>query len=295
MPYKFLNLQLFAEEGMSDSGIDSTPAENVSTDGVATEGATDQIATGVEDQPSIPGWDELIKGQYKKEYNQAVKDAVNKRFKNQRNLQGQIDSIDPMIRALAQKYNVNANADGSIPIDALTKMVMDDNSIYEEEAFQRGMSVQDLKELKRLEAENAQLRSANQRTREQEEWNMIESQSESLKQIYPDFDLEMEMTNPQFGRLLATMQNSGFPNPVQTAYEAVHREEIMGGAMRYAVTQTEQKISNSIQSGMRRPKENGSGNQASASIGATDPSRLTLAQLQDIRQRAERGERISFG
>ena len=290
MPYKFL-IQLFAEES-SVSGIDSTSAENVSTEGVATESATDQIATGTEGQPT---WDDLIKGQYKKEYNQAVKDAVNKRFKNQRDLQGQIDSIDPMIRALAQKYNVNANEDGSIPIDALTKMVMDDNSMYEEEAFQRGMSVQDLKQLKQLEAENRILKSANQRTEEQREWDVIVAQGEALKEIYPDFDLDMEMGNAQFGRLLATMQRSGFPNPVQTAYEAVHREEIMGGAMRYAVAQTEQKISNSIQSGMRRPVENLSQNQSAAAMPAVDPSRLTLEQIRDIKNRAERGEKISFG
>lgn len=289
MPYKFL-IQLFAEES-SVSGIDSTSAENVSTEGVATESAADQIATGTEGQPT---WDDLIKGQYKKEYNQAVKDAVNKRFKNQRDLQGQIDSIDPMIRALAQKYNVNANEDGSIPIDALTKMVMDDNSMYEEEAFQRGMSVQDLKQLKQLEAENRILKSANQRTEEQREWDVIVAQGEALKEIYPDFDLDMEMGNAQFGRLLATMQRSGFPNPVQTAYEAVHREEIMGGAMRYAVAQTEQKISNSIQSGMRRPVENLSQNQSAATVPGSDPSRLTLAQIQDIKRRAERGEKISF-
>lgn len=293
MPYKILNLQLFAEEGMADSGLATTSAENVSTDGVATEGATDQIATGAES--NIPGWDELIKGQYKKEYNQAVKDAVNKRFKNQRNLQGQIDSIDPMVRALAQKYGVNPNADGSIPIDALTKMVMDDNSMYEQEAFERGMSVQDLKEMKRLEVENRQLRSANQRTREEQEWEGIVSQAENLKQMYPNFDLDEEMSNEQFGRLLATMQNSGFPDPVRAAYEAVHREEIMGGAMAYAVQQTQQKISNSIQSGMNRPIENGSRNQSSGTIGAIDPSKLTLAQMRDIKMRAERGEKISFG
>ena len=293
MPYKFLNLQLFAEEGMADSGLATTSAENVSTDGVATEGATDQIATGAES--NIPGWDELIKGQYKKEYNQAVKDAVNKRFKNQRNLQGQIDSIDPMVRALAQKYGVNPNADGSIPIEALTKMVMDDNSMYEQEAFERGMSVQDLKEMKRLEVENRQLRSANQRTREEQEWEGIVSQAENLKQMYPNFDLDEEMSNEQFGRLLATMQNSGFPDPVRAAYEAVHREEIMGGAMAYAVQQTQQKISNSIQSGMNRPIENGSRNQSSGTIGAIDPSKLTLAQMRDIKMRAERGEKISFG
>lgn len=290
MPYKFL-IQLFAEE-MSDGGIDSAPAENASTDGVATEGGADQVATGTEAQPT---WEELIKGQYKNEYNQAVKDAVNKRFKNQRNLQGQIDSIDPMIRALAQKYGVSQNEDGSIPIEALTKMVMDDNSMYEEEAFQRGMSVQDLKQLKQLEAENKMLKSANQRSEEQRQWDEIEAQSEALKQMYPDFDLEMEMGNAQFGRLLATMQRSGFPNPVQTAYEAVHRDEIMSGAMRYAVSQTEQKISNSIQSGMRRPQENLSTNKSAATVPGLDPSKLTKAQLEDIKRRAERGERISFG
>lgn len=291
MPYLKFNLQLFGEEGMSESGFDTTSAENVSTDGVATEGGTDQIATGTDQQPT---WDELIKGQYKKEYNKAVKDAVTKRFKNQRDLQSQIDMIDPMVKALAQKYGVNPNPDGSIPIDALTRMVTDDNSLYEEEAFQRGMSVEDLKQLKQLEAENRQLRSANQRNAEQEEWNNIVNQAEELRQTYPEFDLDSEMGNEQFGRLLATMQRSGFPNPVRTAYEAVHRDEIMGGAMQYAVKQTEQKMVNSIQSGLRRPVENGTSNQASGTIAAVDPSRLTKAQLDDIKRRAERGERITF-
>lgn len=291
MPYKFLNLQLFAEEGTSvESGFTTTETAE-SVEGVATEGTTEQVAP-VENQPS---WDDLIKGQYKDDYNRAVKEAINKRFKNQRNLQGQIDAIDPMIKALAQKYGITNNADGSIPIDALTKMVMDDNSMYEEEAFQRGMSVQDLKQLKQLEAENMQLKRANQRTAEQEEWEGIVAQAEAAKAIYPTLDLDTEMQNEQFGRLLATMQRSGFPNAVQVAYEAVHRDEIMGGAMRYAVQQTEAKISNSIQSNMRRPIENGATNRATATVGDIDPSKLTLAQINDIKKRAERGEKISFG
>ena len=114
-------------------------------------------------------------------------------------------------------------------------------------------------------------------------------------EIQEDSIVDEEMSNEQFGRLLATMQNSGFPDPVRAAYEAVHREEIMGGAMAYAVQQTQQKISSSIQSGMNRPIENGSRNQSSGTIGAIDPSKLTLAQMRDIKMRAERGEKISFG
>lgn len=297
----FFDLQLFGEgdeaagsiEGSTD-GVATVTAENPTTEGMAAGGEGEQAAPAQGEEAPVETWDELIAGKYKKEYNKAVKSAVEKRFKNQRDLQGQIDSIDPMIRALAQRYGVAPNADGSIPIGALTSAVMDDNSMYEQEAFQRGMSVNDLKQLKRLEAENAQLKRSNEQASEQREWEALKQQGETLKQVYPDFDLDMEMQNPQFGRLLATMQRSGFPDAVRTAYEAVHRDEIMGGAMQYAVKQTEQKISNSIQSGMRRPSENGTQHQSAASAATFDPSKLTKAQIDDLKRRAERGERIVF-
>ena len=296
MPNKFLNLQLFGEEGGDMAGSDmgssmdvaNPGAENVSDSGVATTEGTEQVATAEE------SWDSMIKGRYKKEYDAAVKNAVNKRFRNQQNLQSKIDSIDPIVRQLATRYGVQPNADGSIPIDQLSAKLNEDDSMYEQEAFQRGMSVQDLKQLKALENENRMLKANNQRTAEQQEWDAIVSQGDATKEVYPDFDLDVEMQNPQFGRLLATMQKSGFPNAVQTAYEAVHRDEIMGGAMRYAVAQTEQKISNSIQSGLRRPSENGTRQQSSSTIGNMDPSKLTREQIADIKKRAERGERVIF-
>lgn len=293
MPNNFLNLQLFADgdmagSDMSTGDVANPTAENAVADGVATEGNAEQVATVEE------SWDSMIKGKYKKEYDAAVKNAVNKRFKNQQNLQRQIDSIDPIVRQLASKYGISAAADGSIPIDQLSAKLNEDDSMYEQEAFERGMSVQDLKQLKALENENRMLRMNNQRTAEQQEWDDIISQGDATKEVYPEFDLDVEMQNPQFGRLLATMQKSGFPNAVQTAYEAVHRDEIMGGAMRYAVAQTEQKIANSIQSGMRRPQENGTSQQSSSTIGNVDPSKLTREQIADIKRRAERGERVIF-
>lgn len=289
MPNKYLNLQLFAEE-MADSGAlaSSDVAENPVGDGVATETDGEQVA------PVEESWDSMIKGRFKEDYERSIKDAIGKRFKNQRDLQGQISAIDPMMRALAQRYGVQADAQGNLPIDVLTSKVLDDNSIYEEEAFQRGMSVEDLKQIKTLERENAQLKASQRMTEEQKEWESMQQEGLRIREIYPDFDLDSEMQNPQFGRLLATMQRSGFPNAMQTAYEACHRDEIMGGAMAYAVKQTQQKISNSIQSGMARPTENGTSNRSASNPGAVDPSKFTKAQIEEIKLRAARGEKITF-
>ena len=292
MPKHLLNLQLFAEEGMADTSLASSEtAGNPVGDGVATETTGESIATTEQGDET---WDSLIKGKYKEDYNNAVKEAISKRFKNQRDLQGQIDAIDPMMKALAQRYEIQLNPDGSIPIQALSSKILDDNSLYEQEAFERGISVEDLKQIKSLERENAQLRAMSQRSQEQKEWDALMSQGEAVKQVYPSFDMDTEMQNPQFGRLLATMQRSGFPNAVQAAYEAVHREEIMGSAMQYAVQQTQQKISNSIQSGKMRPTENGTSQRAAGTPTAMDPSKLTKAQIEDIKMRAARGEKITF-
>lgn len=295
MPNYLFNLQLFGEEGGDMAGAEvstgdlATPtAENVSTDGVATEGGTEQVATVDE------SWETMIKGKYKKEYDASVKAQINKRFRNQQDLQKKLDSIDPIVRQLASRYGIAPMQDGSISIDALAAKLNEDDSMYEQEAFERGMSVQDLKQLKALEAENRVLKANNQRTAEQQEWDSIVSQAEEAKNTYPSLDLDAELQNPAFGRLLSTLQKSGFPNAVLTAYESVHRDEIMGGAMRYAVAQTEQKISNSIQSNLRRPSENGTTLKATADIGNIDPSRLTKSQIDEYKRRAERGERITF-
>lgn len=290
MPNKYLNLQLFAEEGMAGTGDLANPtAENSAGDGVATETAGEQIATANE----VESWDS-VRSKYKKEIGDEIAAGINKRFKNQRDLQTQIDALNPMMKALADRYGVAPGQDGKIPIDALTAKVMDDNSLYEQEAFQRGMSVDDLKQIKALERENAQLRMQSQRSQEAQEWDAIVQEGNAVKEVYPDFDLDMEMQNPQFGRLLATLKKSGFPNALQTAYESVHRNEIMGGAMRYAVQQTQQKISNSIQSGMNRPKENGTQGNSAGAPTALDPSKLTKAQIEEVKMRAQRGERITF-
>lgn len=290
MPKLLLNLQLFGEEGSAGEGDLANPTAEVSeSEGVATNTEEQPVATADDE------WDALIKGKFKDQYGKAVNDAVNKRFKNQKDLQGQIDAIDPIIRTLAQQYGIQAEANGSISIQALSDKILNDNALYEKEAFERGMSVEDLKQMKALERENEQLKRSTQQTQEQREWMEIEQQGEQLKEMYPSFDMDTEMLNPEFGKSLAFFKNSGlYPDPVRRAYELVHRDEIMSGAMQYAVQQTQQKISNSIQSGMSRPQENGSTQSAAGAPTALDPSKLSLQQIEEINRRAARGERITF-
>lgn len=296
MPNTIFNLQLFGEEGTADvsvssdaSGLAATEADANSTESIASEGNEgEQVA------PAEESFDALIKGRFKKEYDSAIKSAIDKRFKNQQNLQSRLDSLNPMFVALAQKYGVAPNNDGSMNIESIMDNVINDDSLYEQEAFEKGMSVDTLKQMKNLERENAMLKQTQNRSAEQEEWNAIVNQGENLKEVYPGFDLQTEMDNPDFGRMLATLQKSGFPNAVRTAYESVHRDEIMAGAIQLAERNVEQKITNQIKSNGTRPVENGMNRQSGSQIAAFDPSRLNKAQLEEIKKRAERGERITF-
>lgn len=307
MPYTDFDLQLFGEEGADmagadtgSSGIATADAGNLGAEGVATGSTGEQVAPAGMDQnvetapQAEETWDDLIKGKFKKDYDKAIKSAINKRFKNDRGLQSQIDSIDPIVRAMADRYGVKPNPDGSIPIAALQAAIDNDNSFYEKEAFERGISVEELKRSKQMEREISMLKNQQAQSERDRQWQEVVTQAEATKQMYPNFDLDAEMSDPNFGRLLATMQKAGMPNAVQTVYEVIHRDEIMSGAMAFTAQKVAAKVANSVQSGMSRPSENGVGQQSTASVGAVDPSKLTRAQIDDIKMRAARGERITF-
>ena len=287
---KLFDLQLFSEEGgaAADEGTCASPAaENPESNGVATGGEGEQVAPAEE-----PTFDDLIKGKYKKEFGAKVQEAVNKRVKNQQDYQEKWDRLSPLLGMLGQHYGVGLSENGEIDLNALQQQITNDTSLYEQEAFDRGMRPEDLQLIKQLEYENEQLRRVNEANAMEEQsqaaYRALVEEGERLKSVYPDFDLGLEMQNPDFGRLIAV------DIPLRTAYEIVHKDEIMEGSMRYAVKQTEEKIANSIKSGMKRPAENGTQGQSAGDQGRLDPSKLTRAQLAEIKRRAERGERITL-
>lgn len=127
--------------------------------------------------------------------------------------------------------------------------------------------------------------------REAPEWEAMAREAAELREDYPAFDLTAELADPQFGMLLAALQGLGWPDALRTAYQAAHHEQIMASVLGYAVAQAQSRMADSIRSGQTRPAETGSG---AAVTAAPDPTRMTARQIEDVRRRVLRGERVSF-
>jgi hypothetical protein len=188
---------------------------------------------------------------------------------------------------LGKKYGVDAS-----DINALTQAIQDDDAYYEEEALEKGITVEQLKSIRKVERENAELRKQMEAEKARQNADRIYSewmqQSEDVKKIYPNFDFRAEMQNPKFTELLRSHID------VRTAYEVIHKDEIIPAAMQFAVQATEQNLTNKIIANGARPVENGNGSQG-ASVTKSDVSTLTRADRAEINRRVANGEKITFG
>lgn len=111
------------------------------------------------------------------------------------------------------------------------------------------------------------------------------SQAEETAASYPDFSLSREMENPQF----SAMVFQGIP--VQTAYQALHMDEILTNAMHYAAGKARAQVASSIRAGAGRPPENGAAGRQPASH-RFDPRSMTPEESRQLRERVYRGEKI---
>jgi hypothetical protein len=285
-----LDLQLFAEgAGGGDGGTGASGATGVSaTAAVSQTGETATPAAEVispEDRNAK--FEELIKGEYKDLYDAKMQDTIQKRLKGTKEKTDKFDALVPTLEMLSKKYGVDA-AD----IEALNKAIQDDDSYYEEEALEKGITVQQLKEIRKMERENAELKRQMEEQNRKENANRLYAQwmeqEKQTKAVYPSFNLRDEMQNQKFVDLLRSNID------VRTAYEVIHKDDIIHGAMQFAVNTAEQKIANKIIAGGARPTENGTSSQG-ASLTKSDVSQLSKADRQDILRRVARGEKISFG
>ena len=280
-----INLQLFAEGGDAGAAGSADSGAQVAGGNEQSEG---QVAT---DNGAEESFEDLIKGRYKKDFDARVQDIISKRFKNSQAAEDNLAKMTPMLNVLGQRYGIDTSNLNEVDFDKLANSVFEDNSYFEAEALEKGMDVNTLKQLKKMEMENNQLRAAMQQRQQQEAqqqaWNKLVMESEKVKQLYPSFDLASEMENPKFGRLVAHGVDA------RTAYEVIHRDEIQAATMQFTAQKTAEKISNAVMSNNNRVTENGIG-QTQAAETKLDPSKLTKAQREEIRKRVSRGEKITF-
>lgn len=312
MFYK-LYLQLFGEGGAeapAASGAEGTQAVNQPATGKSSKNSLSNVKYGIQEEaegeadtfkgaqaPTVEtvdrkaAFEQMIKGEYKEEYDARVREAISKRFKANDAVAERQKSLNPILEMLGNKYGIDASDINTMDLEKLSKAIMDDDSYYEAEALEKGVSVKVLKDLKRMESENKQMKEAMENRQRQDQnrkaYEELVRQSDEVKQIYPGFDLRTEMNNPKFGRLIANGVDA------RTAYEVVHRDEIQPAMAQYIAKKAEEKILNHIQSGAKRPAENGASSQ-SATVVKTDVTKLTKEDRAEIARRVQRGEKIRF-
>ena len=231
-------------------------------------------------------FDKLMKGEYKDLFDAWAQDTVQKRLKSSKETVDRYNELTPTLEMLGKKYGVDAN-----DIKALNKAIQEDDSYYEEEALEKGISVQQLKEIRKMERENAALKAQMEEAQRQENGKKLYSQwmqqADETKKVYPSFDIQTEMQNPKFLDLLKSNID------VRTAYEVTHKDEIIQGAMQFTAQTVESKLAKKIASNGTRPSENGMSSQ-SASVVKSDVSQLSKADRAEIIRRVQRGEKIRF-
>lgn len=233
-------------------------------------------------------FENMIKGEYKDEFNSRVQKIVQGRIGDTKALQAQVDEMKSAMEILSARYGVDA-ADTK----ALVKAIEEDDSLYEAEATRRGMSVEQYKKVRELEKNNRELEATVQTMQRQKEGEQIYgkwmNEAEALREKYgiQNFDFGTEAQNPEFLNLL----KSGVS--VESAYKAIHFDDMVGGAMMTTAQQVSQKMAQNIASRASRPLEGAVSSQPGV-ITKTDVTKLTKADREEIDRRVARGEKISF-
>lgn len=279
-----INLQLFAEggEGAAEGATATTGEEAVSP--AAQEASVDsQPSPDTEDRKAqFERFKKDYKAEYDAEVQGIVKDRLAKSKAQNSRMAEQLNAIGPLIAHMAQKYGKDVN-----DITGLMEAFENDDAIYEDEAYERNMTVDQVKEWHRIERENEAYRRREEEEQKARFYAELDRQAQELQQLYPQFDLQAELDNEDFVRML----RSGVP--IRTAYEVAHHDEFVRGAMQFGMHKANEKLTNAVASNKARPTENGLSANAPA-VTTVNIQNLTREQIEDIKRRAQAGEVIDF-
>ena len=201
-------------------------------------------------------FENLIRGEYKQQFDERVQKIIDKRFREMRLMKEQAAKIKPLLDALSEKYG---NADA----DALVKMLKEDAGKNTKIAFDR------------------QLKAREQAMK----WR---ASAEEIANADPEFNLADEMKNPAFTHLLKAGVD------MKSAYHAMHHDEILEKAIRYAVKKVHDQTVKDMRMNLSRPEENGSGGRGGAKMAPPSVNNMTRAEREEIEKRAARGEKVYF-
>ncbi|MCI8589425.1 MAG: hypothetical protein HFE77_01760 [Clostridiales bacterium] len=313
-----LNLTLFGEEGTGTPGTESTGNEASSplAEVQKNQDAAPRVVYGKqkvnpeakpeEKEPAseeetasdrkaeTESFEDLIAGKYKEDFEKRVEDIWKKRFKNKTGfaeLEEQNASMRELLENTARRYGLDPASETLL--DDIRKAQDADDEIYAKEAYDKGVSVEEYRrDLKREQ----EIKTLSQKVEENEKreaqrvWlQNLQNQVPQVQKIFPTFNLDEEMKNPDFAYLV----RPGSPTSIEDAMYAVHHREILSGAVKTAAQEAAKKTANTIAAGRARPIEGGLSTPPPVIV-KNDPSKWTKEDLAEIRRRVARGERIEL-
>lgn len=257
---------------------ENAPAGQTDPGTAAAEEGTGQAAA-----PRMT-WQEIMRDP---EYNREMQGVIRARLKG-------METLRPALEMLAGRYHIDASDPSKLDEAALSKAILEDDSLWEEKAGELGVDPSVARRIDQMERFEAQRKAEQERTVQQEARQRylmgLDAQAQELKKDFPDFDLLREMENPAFARMVGP--NGGVK--VADAYYAVHRAEIQKAQMQAAAQKAAEQVAASVQANRSRPVEHGTGGQA-ASQQRFDPSRMSRKEQIAFNEMIKSGRRIVPG
>jgi hypothetical protein len=296
------DFHLFNGEGGGDAGATASTAASTQAaeetkpkveygKAKGNEAAPSQVGTDKDGQAEdlSAEWKALTGkgGKFHDLYGQGVSEAVQSRFRNQADLQGQVDQISDDLSPLFMNYGLQAG-----DFEGLKAAIANDDAFFQAGAERAGLDVDQYKENLKLKAEAERGRQITeayeQAQRQNEMFARWEDEATQLQTAFPAFDLGLEIEhNEDFAKMIY----DGVP--VRTAFLATHAEEIFANSNAYAQQQATQNVIDTIQRRGSRPPE-GAMHPGGAVVRKTDPSSLSEDDIDEINRRVAMGETISF-
>ena len=266
--YKFVITAFDGEGGNAATGAPAAGSSGESTQAAAGTEAQGTSPT-MTDAASVAdtSFEEYVK-QHKDEASKWFQKQFNARHRDYNQLKEKAAATDSVMDMLATKFGIEDRSD----VASITKALEADDFLYAERAEANNRTIEEQRNWDAIERENRQFREAQRRQQAQqnmqrqlEEWDR---QSNNLRQVFPNFDLDTELQNEEFVNML----QSGIS--MDRAFYAIHGEEITTGAMQYTAQAVRQATAEDLATRKNRPRENGLSSQAAAKV-SRDVHKLT--------------------
>lgn len=264
------HLQLLAEAGAGEGTGEATQQ----TDAAGQQTDTSAEGQGAQTKTPDEEFADLINGQYKEQFHNHTQKIINQRFKETKSLEAQIEKNRQINEALALKYSLDPN-----DTDAILKSVSEDNSLYEDAAYEEGLTVDQYKEKLKGKQAIAKLEAMERAEQRRQLAQAIEAQSNEIKQKYndPSFDFWGEYnSNAEFKGLIDARV------PMETAYKVINQQRMIDNASKKAAADASKAVTNDIIANGRRPVEGGIRSQTAVSTTIDVNNIKSLADIEKI-------------